>query len=86
MVKTYDKIHSMTSAISYFANHDWTFPNERVQSMWNMLSDEDKREFNFDMETIDWKEYFANYVIGVRQYVLKETPDSVPKALEKRRK
>lgn len=54
--------------------------------MWNMLSDEDKRNFNFDLETINWKKYFSHHMVGIRQYILKDTLDTIPKAMKKRKK
>jgi len=54
--------------------------------MWDMLSVEDKHNFNFDLEKIDWKMYFKHYLIGIRWYLLKDKLDTVPKAIEKRKK
>ncbi|UYV79095.1 hypothetical protein LAZ67_17001113 [Cordylochernes scorpioides] len=36
--------------------------------------------FNFDVRSMDWNQYIHGYIIGARQYVLKEDLSTVPQA------
>lgn len=38
----------------------------------NMLTDYDRKVFNFNVLHINWKTYIDDYVLGVRRYVLKD--------------
>lgn len=51
--------------------------------LMNSLNEFDKREFNFDIRSIDWSVYFEIYVLGVRQFLLKEKPETLPEARRK---
>ena len=42
--------------------------------------------FNFDIESLDWTQYFTDYWLGVRQYILKESNETLPKARQNLRK
>lgn len=61
-------------------------PNHNVQKLWNMLSEKDKQKFYFNLDQIDWKEYFRDHLLGIRQYIIKDSYDTIPYALQKRRK
>ena len=51
--------------------------------LMNSLNEFDKREFNLDIRSIDWSVYFEIYVLGVRQSLLKEKPETLPEARRK---
>lgn len=37
-----------------------------------IMSEEEKREFGFDVESIDWKDYITNvHIPGLRRHVMK---------------
>jgi len=80
LVKTYKKIHNTTSLLNYFTENDWTFSNANTNGLWNSLTPREKELFNFDMTTIDWKQYFYNSLQGMRLYLAKESPATIPKA------
>ncbi len=46
----------------------------------------DKVLFNFDIRQLDWPNYWEDYVLGVRKYILKEEDSSLPKARRKLRR
>lgn len=72
--------------MSYFTTREWEIPNHNILQLWNALSEEDKQKFNFNLDQINWKEYCRNYFLGIRQYIIEENYDTVPYALQKRRK
>lgn len=72
LVKVYRKILKFSDVIAYFATQEWHFHNHHVQSLWRSLGDKDKAMFPFDISTLDWDQYFKNYMIGMRLYIFKE--------------
>jgi len=43
----------------------------------------DKKKFFIDIGELTWDEYFANTILGVRQYLSKEPPKNLEKARRK---
>lgn len=43
----------------------------------------DGNEFYCDMSNVDWESYLENYMLGIRQYVLKDGLESLPSARRK---
>ena len=41
------------------------------------MNEDDKKNFDFDANHIDWVEYFRTYVLGVRKYIFKEDPKTI---------
>uniref|UniRef100_T1JE71 Fatty acyl-CoA reductase n=1 Tax=Strigamia maritima TaxID=126957 RepID=T1JE71_STRMM len=51
---------------------EWQFNNENAMQLWNSLSIEEKKMYNFDLEQIDWSRHVENYVYGLKVYQLQE--------------
>ena len=83
MQQVYQKVHRAIAALEYFTTHEWTFKNNNILMLMNSLNEFDKREFNLDIRSIDWSVYFEIYVLGVRQFLLKEKPETLPEARRK---
>ncbi|XP_045457865.1 fatty acyl-CoA reductase wat-like [Melitaea cinxia] len=73
LVKAYTKIAKFFALTNYFGLREWKFSNDNTQNLFKELSDVDKRTFNFDVSSLDWKEYFKIYVKGLRQYILTDS-------------
>ncbi|CAD6995095.1 unnamed protein product [Ceratitis capitata] len=80
MVKTYRKIHKQTAVLDYFVEHKFTFTMENTLKLWHSLSGADQSLFNFNMLAINWPEYFYNSLLGLRCYMGREQPETIPKA------
>ena len=44
------------------------------------LTVKDKKIFNFDARFINWDEWIVGYVAGMRRFILREDPSTLPKA------
>ncbi|KAI2806857.1 hypothetical protein BLOT_008816 [Blomia tropicalis] len=55
------------------------FSYYQVNSKSSTFSD-DQHPFPMDIGQLDWEQYFENYVLGIRKYLLKENPDTIPEA------
>ncbi|XP_015951354.2 fatty acyl-CoA reductase 2, chloroplastic [Arachis duranensis] len=48
------------------------FDNSNTQRLMEIMSEEEKREFGFDVKAIDWKDYITNvHIPGLRRHVMK---------------
>ena len=55
----------MYDIFKFFIDGDWTYVNNRIYSVLNRLSDEEKVEFNCDVQDIEWESYLRNYIRGI---------------------
>ncbi|XP_075233045.1 fatty acyl-CoA reductase wat-like isoform X1 [Lycorma delicatula] len=80
MVKMIQKVDKLSELLSYFCKRQWDFSNKNTQDLWKSLDQKDKEIFPFNVEDINWEEYFYNYMRGIRQYLLKDDLSTVPAA------
>jgi len=72
MRRVVEKMHKAQKAIEYFATNEWKWSNDNLEKLNMDLTDADKKTFNFDLTTLNWKDFIADYVKGTRQFVFKE--------------
>lgn len=66
--------------LQYYTTRNWIFKNDNFIKLHQEMSEVDKEKFSCDMRQVVVKEYLLNYILGTRTYLLKEKPDSLPKA------
>ena len=66
--------------LSYFDSNQWEFKSDNIRNLWDDMSIVDKKQFNFNMREIDWNTLFLRKLKGLRVYLLKEDPSTIPKA------
>jgi alcohol-forming fatty acyl-CoA reductase len=86
MLSIYKKIHRFCDVIAYFGNNKWRFTNQNVENLWNKLTARDQELFFFDAEKIDWKKFTSESLLGIRTYLLKDDPKTIPDALKRHKK
>ncbi|ALC46116.1 CG10340 [Drosophila busckii] len=74
LVKTYEKIHSNLKLIKPFTRTNWTYDTRNTTRLSNSLSQEDRELYPFDMQAIDWTQYFEVALFGMREHLGKEKP------------
>ncbi|KAG0410705.1 hypothetical protein HPB47_012189 [Ixodes persulcatus] len=79
----YKRIHRAMGMLEFFVTHEWTFAVDNLRLLMTELEGSDRQTFDFDIRTIDWVPYLENYILGVRKYVLKEDPSTIPAARKK---
>ncbi|XP_014233671.1 fatty acyl-CoA reductase 1-like isoform X1 [Trichogramma pretiosum] len=71
----------------FFAINEWYFHTENVRelikSVKGSIVDGGKSRFNVDLSQLDWEAYVQRYVLGIRKYVLKDTPETIGRAKSK---
>ncbi|KAJ6644398.1 Fatty acyl-CoA reductase wat [Pseudolycoriella hygida] len=83
MARLYKKIHKFCDAMGFFATRTWTFTNPNVERLWSTLDEEDQKLFFFNIADIDWNETIGCSMLGIRQYLAKEDPATIPAALKR---
>lgn len=66
--------------LQYYTTRDWVFKNDNLLKLHEEMNSVDKAKFWLDGTTIDCNEYLLNYILGTRHFLLKEKPESIPKA------
>ncbi|CAF1228565.1 unnamed protein product [Adineta ricciae] len=67
-----DKIYKSVRTLNFFTMRSWTFPLDNSISLRNEMTDTDQKTFNFDVKDLDWTQYWYNYCLGAKQYLLRE--------------
>lgn len=83
LLDTYRKIHKLCHVLSYFTNRVWSFKNHNVENLWRKLDIKDKELFYFDMADMDWPSFFVDSIFGIRTYLMKEDPKTIPDAVKR---
>ncbi|XP_037814873.1 putative fatty acyl-CoA reductase CG5065 [Lucilia sericata] len=78
VVKVQNKIAKAVDCLQYFATHQWQFKDDNVYALLQTLSPKDRETFVFDVTTINWEKYMERYVLGFRQFLFKQKPQSLP--------
>lgn len=66
--------------MTYFSQNEWTFTNDNTRRLWASLASSDKKLFAFEMRVLNWDTLFQRSIYGLRQYVVKEDPLTIPNA------
>lgn len=75
----YNRIKQMTNTLAPFTSNQWRLCDINVRVLYDSLAATDKKLFNFDVTSIEWRQYIRNYILGSRVYLLRDDfgPSSV---------
>ena len=80
MVRVQGKLNKAAKCLEYFSTRQWNFRDDNVRRLGDELSADDRQTFMFDVKQIDWPSYLEHYILGIRHFILKESPDTLPAA------
>ncbi|XP_063372365.1 putative fatty acyl-CoA reductase CG5065 [Cydia splendana] len=80
MMRVQNKLEKAAACLEYFTTRQWAFADDNVQALCTALSPEDRRIFDFNVRNIDWDAYIESYVLGIRRFLFKESPDTLPRS------
>lgn len=84
--QVYAKVNRTIVALEYFTTNEWTFVNKNQLSLCDAFPNEDVDKFFCDVRRIHWPTYMETYILGVRKFLLKEDPSTLPLARIKLRR
>ncbi|XP_050526790.1 putative fatty acyl-CoA reductase CG5065 [Daktulosphaira vitifoliae] len=74
------RINKGFEVFEYYTNNQWEFRNEHIHHLRKIMNAREKFEYTLDGDEMDLKRYFMNCAMGARVYILKEMPDTLPRA------
>lgn len=83
LMKIYRKVRKFTGMIEFFATQEFTFVNGKMRRAIDAMTPGDREQFQCDIKTITWEDYFNVYYPGLKMYLLKEGPDTWEKAKQR---
>jgi len=78
LVKVSNMLQKSTKALEPFTSNSWNWSNKNVIKLEKELTEEDRTVFGFDIRHLDWKEYLETYAQGIRKFLFKEDPSTIP--------
>ncbi|XP_060074421.1 fatty acyl-CoA reductase 1-like [Ylistrum balloti] len=79
-VKIQERLRKSVASLDYFTSQEWNFNNAGLYKILEVMTPEDKKDFNFDPKMINWAEYMEAYCLGTKRFVMKEELEELPKA------
>jgi long-chain acyl-CoA synthetase len=68
----YDKLYHYGELYEPYLNLTCSFRVDHTLALFNSLSEEEKREFDFDVSRLNWRHYIQNvHIPGVKKFILK---------------
>jgi len=78
LVKISTLMQKSTKALEPFTTNSWKWEHSNMDKLWEVMNEEDRQIFGFDIRELDWLQYIETYVQGIRQYLFKEDPSTLP--------
>ncbi|XP_031784422.1 fatty acyl-CoA reductase 1 [Nasonia vitripennis] len=87
MIKMTKRTMRAAKSGEFFAVNEWYFHAENMKELVKCIKnsgvDGSTPRYNVDITNLDWETYVRQYVLGIRKYVLKDSPDTLGKARSK---
>jgi fatty acyl-CoA reductase len=80
VVKTYKKMKTLFDLTTQIVAMDVSFSVENTKNLYRGLAPIEQERFNFDITTVNKREYIFNGLYGLRRYAAGEMDDDLPKA------
>ncbi|XP_043260053.1 putative fatty acyl-CoA reductase CG5065 [Colletes gigas] len=80
LVKVQYKINAAIKLMYYYTTKDWHFRNDRMKQLQLELNPSDREVFFMDTAVISWDDFICIYLLGAREYFLKDDPSTLPRA------
>lgn len=80
LVKLHTNVWTSLKLLELFIFTEWKFHNTNTQALIAVMSPADKLKYNIDLTDLVWEDYFVSLTQGVRRYLSKEHPKSLPAA------
>lgn len=66
--------------VNHLVKHPHIFVNTNIRELWHDMSDEDKKNFSFDLKELNWDCYLKTYDDGILRFLLNEDDTDIEKA------
>nr|XP_018910108.1 PREDICTED: putative fatty acyl-CoA reductase CG5065 [Bemisia tabaci] len=80
MVRVQNRISVGMEVLQYFTMRSWDFKNKNVKQLTELMNERDKKLFEITNADYDIDTYFKDFLLGARQFCMKEPLSSLPRA------
>lgn len=80
LVNVQKRVSQGLKVLQYYTTREWIFKNENFKKLYEDMSEVDKDKFYCDLTKVNFEEYILSYILGTRQFIIKEKPESLPSA------
>lgn len=80
MVRFLEQSKNAMEAVRFFTTQTWEFSSNNMLLLHSRLSPFDRQTFDIDIRKINWESYWENYLLGVRRYLFKQDPATIPES------
>lgn len=77
LAQFYRRLDKYAAVVVYFSTREFKFEEGNADRLWNSLDSTDQEMFPFNMAAMDWNMYLRSYVLGCRQFLLKEEHNTI---------
>ncbi|XP_037036416.1 putative fatty acyl-CoA reductase CG5065 [Bradysia coprophila] len=78
MVKTQNRLTEAAEIGRYFVTNQWYFTDDNMRELLTFMSSSDRNTFQFDVTQINWNSFYEPFAVGLRTFVFKQNPKSLP--------
>ncbi|PIC16340.1 hypothetical protein B9Z55_022980 [Caenorhabditis nigoni] len=79
-VKLYGKVWKMIETLHFFTTRGWSFNANGMPELYDRMTPEDQKEYNFDVRQVNWDSYLFDYVMGIKKFLLKENLENLDRS------
>nr|XP_012220659.1 PREDICTED: putative fatty acyl-CoA reductase CG5065 [Linepithema humile] len=80
LVRVQGRVSTGLELLQYYTMKQWVFRNDNLLDLQHRLCPSDRKTFFMDTKFLCWNDYLLAYILGARQYCLKEDPSTLPRA------
>lgn len=89
MVKIHNTSHLAVILVKIFTTQEWNTQRKNMKNLINAVASVDSSKvfiIELPANGFSWEEYIKNLILGTRQYIFKESMDTLPEAKKKLKK
>uniref|UniRef100_A0A1B0ARB9 Fatty acyl-CoA reductase n=1 Tax=Glossina palpalis gambiensis TaxID=67801 RepID=A0A1B0ARB9_9MUSC len=83
LIRLHKSVWNSLNTLEKFIFTEWHYSNKHTMALAKNISAQDQERFFLDIAELNWDEYFENTIMGVREYLSKESPKTLPAARRK---
>ncbi|XP_039313020.1 putative fatty acyl-CoA reductase CG5065 [Solenopsis invicta] len=81
MLKIIKRIDLSAQTGEFFSTNEWKWNISNMTTLMKVVSEQEiSRNFEVNIQNVDWDMYLQRYILGIRKYILKENLDTLPYA------
>ncbi|TMW40769.1 hypothetical protein DOY81_014151 [Sarcophaga bullata] len=82
-MRLHRSVWNSLNTLEKFIFTEWHYDSKHTLALAKSMDPVDKEVFFLDIGPLNWEEYFENTILGVREYLSKESPKNLEAARRK---